>query len=206
MQNLHKTLQAYFHLIVKVEHLRVVDVSWANSYGYGFWFLINYYVYLRSLPMLESIVSYFFTPLLASTVVLSIATRLQLLMDVRNSIILSHTPASWSLLSNLHAVTYDPYFLGISRHLQPVVATYNMPLINDLSSLKALLPLLGLGGRKDEMTPHSSSVNSRNSINKISNRKIKYFETTSEYNLWGEAYRRVLPKAWNDRRSWKLMV
>jgi hypothetical protein len=54
-----------------------------------------------------------------------------------------------------------------------------MPLINDLSSLKALLPLLGLGGGKDEMTPHSSSLNSRNSINKISNRKIKYFETTS---------------------------
>jgi hypothetical protein len=46
-----------------------------------------------------------------------------------------------------------------------------MPLIRDLSPLEALL---GLGGRKAEMTPHSTSVNSRNSIKqKISNRKLK---------------------------------
>jgi len=53
-----------------------------------------------------------------------------------------------------------------------------MPLINDLSSLKALQPLLGLGGGKDEITHHSSSLNSRNPITN-KQQKIKYFETTS---------------------------
>jgi len=70
-----------------VERSRVVDVSWANSYGHGLQPLINYYVNLYPLSMFESIISYL--PL-ASTVVLFIATRLP--HGFGNSIILLHTP------------------------------------------------------------------------------------------------------------------
>jgi hypothetical protein len=43
--------------------------------------------------------------------------------------------------------------------------------------LKPSLPLIGLGGRKAEITHHSPSVNSRKLINRISNRGLEYSET-----------------------------
>jgi len=95
-----------------------------------------------------------------------------LYVDANDLNILSYTPSACQRLSLFQAVLYEPYFRGISIHLQPVVRTWMIPFVTRLSSAIGL-PTLALGGSKGLMNSHSLSLSSRNSTRHHTQRRLK---------------------------------